>query len=63
MKGVTFSVRQYRNTLFKSEQMPPDGKSGAFFWYLDSNEGLFADVLAGAGLHLPLNLCHSSPAP
>lgn len=31
MKGVTFSVWQYRNTLFKSEQMPPDGTSGASF--------------------------------
>lgn len=61
--GDIFSATVQEYSLFKSEQMPPDGKSGAFFWYLDSNEGLFADVLAGAGLHLPLNLCHSSPAP
>lgn len=64
MKGVTFSVWQYRNTLFLNpNRCPLMGRVGPLFWYLDSNEELFADVLAGAGLHLPLNLCHSSPAP
>lgn len=58
--GDIFSATVQEYSLFKSEQMPPDGTSGAFFGILTQMK---SSLQMSWLMQVYTCICHSSPAP